>query len=312
MSLSKRLLLWLAVLSLSATSATFFVVLPHINHNDRAQLDALISGSAHRPFQYRILVPGLAALLGTIIPEPTGLIQSALDSILTQFGGASGPSIGILLIQVISMLITVIYTARLGQALGLGRHAITTAASLPFIVVIFFTIILRYAYIYDLPQMALFPVALYAILKERRAVYLALLAAATINKETALILIIVSAWWLLRLDPTFQKWLFVACQIAVYGLLRLALILAFKDNPGGLVEWHIWEHFQYDGLYYHNILIIISAVLILRHWQSKPLFLRGTLLIGLTVLLPLFLVWGYPTEIRVFMEIVPVWLLLMQ
>ncbi len=311
MSKYSRPLLWLLILSISATTAILFVVLPHINHNDRAQLDAMIAGSAHRPFQYRILVPRMAALLAPIIPQPTGSMQSALDAILASFGGASGPSIGILLIQIFSMVITVIYTARLGQALGLGRHSIITAAALPVIVLIFFTIILRYVYIYDLPQMALFTVALYAILKNRRAVYLVLLAAATLNKETALILIIISAWWLLRLDRSRRAWLFVAAQMAIYGLLRLALVLAYQDNPGGLVEWHIWEHLHYVGLYYHNVLIIISAALILRRWQSKPLFLRGALLIGLAVLLPLFLVWGYPTEIRAFMEIVPVWLLLM-
>jgi hypothetical protein len=97
----------------------------------------------------------------------------------------------------------------------------------------------------------------------------------------------------------------------IFGLIRAYLWIAFKDNPGPSVEFHL------D----HNILLILDplskttigllsvvlfcGMLVGYQWKYKPEFLRKGLLVTIVPLAGLALFFGYLDELRDFYEALP-------
>jgi hypothetical protein len=82
-----------------------------------------------------------------------------------------------------------------------------------------------------------------------------------------------------------------------------------------VVEYHLLHHFIALALEPLRVLSYLAGGLIVvllaaRDWHRKPFFLRQGALVLLPLLFVLYLLWGFPLEIRVFYEVYPLLLLL--
>ncbi len=110
--------------------------------------------------------------------------------------------------------------------------------------------------------------------------------------------------------------LLLSVQVIIYLAIRLLLLLWFQNNPGGLVEFHLQDHASAYLDSPLSALFFFSSAAAVALWAIKdlpmrPTFLRdGFVIIGAPLLL-LYFFLGKPFEVRVFLEVYPVLLLLL-
>jgi hypothetical protein len=115
--------------------------------------------------------------------------------------------------------------------------------------------------------------------------------------------------------PARQFYWMMGFQVVIYVAIKNLIASAFADQSGE--SFYIF--FQHNLRYYwtHPALVVlilaITAILLIfisKNWNHKPLFLRMALIILLPVQILLHLILGYEFEMRVYIEIFPIVLLL--
>ncbi len=168
-------------------------------------------------------------------------------------------------------------------------------------------------HIYDIPALFLFTLALALMQRERWKTFLWVFTLASLNKETSILLTVVfgAVYWKQR-DRKF--WSLSAAQIAIYSVVRAAVMFAFRSNPGVVMETHFFLHVSAIWRNPVGSLILFAFLgfvlyAISKGFKTSPLFLRRAIVI-LPILYILYLVGGAPFEIRVFYEAFPIIFLL--
>lgn len=318
----------LAVLAICLGVFAVYLTFSGIGSNPRAALPDLLDGAAHKPFQYRLLVPALLNLAAPLLParlELPGALAS-LTAIVNQLA-ASDPSRAAAALLTLALM----FAALLGSVYALGRLMLRLGYPLrlarwltllyPLTLVVFFLA----AYLYDFPNLFLFSCALLLLAPSPSGaphtarhwlLYLLIFGLATLNKETSIILLIPFALlYFPRLERTRFALLSLA-QLGVYALIKLALYVRFAPNPGGMVEVHWQDHLRlFQNLPVFMLLtaalvVILIVLPVAAGWRQKPRFLRQALWM-VVPLLPLYFLFGVPFEVRVFMEVYPVIFLLL-
>jgi hypothetical protein len=164
-------------------------------------------------------------------------------------------------------------------------------------------------HIYDLPTLFLFTLALYLLARNDFGKYLVAFAITTFSKETSLFLFLLFAIQFRKMERrTFLKFGFV--QLLVYVVIRLGLIVLYRDNPGSLLEFHLWDHLPAYLQYPLPTIVLFCAILGIvgigiLHLRDESPFLRNALLVIGVPTLVLYFVFGVPFEVRVFFEAYP-------
>ena len=187
-----------------------------------ASLDALIRGRAHLPYQYRILGPFVV-----------GSIKGALDLSTRQAE---------LLFYVLAYAFAFV-AFRAWLKLFLPARA-ADAAPLWLSATLFNNLMLRYPW--DVLSLAFLTCLLMLIYKRSWALFLVVLAVATLNRETTylaiLALVVVELFY--RKSPAGRTLALAAAAAVVWFAVKFALNAAFAGNPGGGVEWSLPENLQ--------------------------------------------------------------------
>jgi hypothetical protein len=97
----------------------------------------------------------------------------------------------------------------------------------------------------------------------------------------------------------------------VYVAIRAGVTYAFRDNPGGSVEMHLFDHNQlvllHPQLMSKRLPLLVAAALAgAWGWRHKPPFLRSAFLALVPALLIMGVTVGQVDEIRAYYEIYPV------
>lgn len=172
-----------------------------------------------------------------------------------------------------------------------------------------FPLLLWQRQIYDFPTLFLHTLALYFLARSDLAKYLLTFVLASLSKETSLFLLIFFAVQFWNIGRK-RFLLLMALQIAAYVVIRLTLMVVFWTNPGAPVEFHFWDHVN---AYLQNpigtFFLLASLAGLAALFTSRALgqcsFLRNALAtIGGPSLL-LYLFFGMPFEVRVFLEAYP-------
>jgi hypothetical protein len=283
--------------------------------NPAASIERLVEGTAHRPYARRALAPALVRGLAVLAPrdgeepnvvavEPakrrdrlrhaTAAYRAALVLLtLTLFGFAVA----------LRYLLGAFTDDRTAALAALGAIALVPAFYAPV------------GYLYDLPHLALFTLALALLAHRRFGLLLALLPLVALSKETAVLLPFLFA--LLeraRLDsPRYRRLLIV--QIGTCVGIEALLRAAVASRPGSPAEWHLFDHnlpLLLGQLPAEEVesagpallfLALLGAAIVRR--SAAPRFLRVALWMG-TPLLALGLFFGYVEEVRQYMELYPV------
>ncbi|HSO26726.1 MAG TPA: hypothetical protein VLS48_01560 [Anaerolineales bacterium] len=300
-----------------------FFLTAHIGHNERAALPEMVYGAAHKPFVYRMLLPSLARM-GTpgvsVRWVETIRAQPLFGDMLTALDADHYP-------QESFMVWLLMYGSLMGYWAAFRafiRNYVTGWASRlirfigPWVVLLVSApALLRLGYIYDLSQVFLFTLALLLMSRpEWLHFYLFTFAIANINKETSLLLIpVFGAYYWRRLPPKDFRELLVFQLLTGVGI-KLAVVWMYRGNPGSVMENNLLLHWYTLTTGRAHALTLAALALVVGvgvglHWRKKPVFLRTAFLVLAPLFTGLYFVGGWPGELRVFLEILPLTALLM-
>ena len=313
------------VIYLLAAAFVFSVFLrdPGINDYHRARFADMVYGKAHRPFVYRTLLPStVRALTAAVPPGAREALRGSLGE--TAFLGKVFSRFRWEKEHLTEYLVACVlmYGSLLGFGLAVrylfkglySRPPGWLADSLPALsVLLLLPFFSRASYLYDFPALALFTLGAALMLRRRWKAYLVVFLLASINKETSILLTLIYAVHLYGVERHLRGFhlKMVSAQIALFFAVKAALYMAFRDNPGSLVEFHLIDH-NIDLVDYSATAVVslaLVAMTVSYRWKEKPLFLRDSLWILPTLVL-LTSLFGFLDELRDYYEAYPIVLLL--
>jgi hypothetical protein len=317
--------LW--ILIMWATDVRPFIGL---NLFERARFLDLIYGRAHRPFVYRALVPWLVRGILAIIPRSLtyGLSELFVDA-LPIVGRAAdflswerqhlpeyAVTLGLIYLSIVGYLLALRWLVRQCYDMSTPGHPWLTDA-LPLLSLTVLPVFFKRGthFLYDLPALFLFTLALACLRAHRLGAYYAVYVIGLLNKETMLLAgVAMMLWFAAQKGPRWRGRVMrhAMAHAALFAVVRLVLMIVYRDNPGEPAELRLLDNLIfYSYPYWFTAITSVGAVVLLigHDWQKKPLFLR--LALWLTVpFFGLYLLAGSWGEIRVFYELFPIGYLL--
>lgn len=318
----KKLIHTVVLLALCFLVFAVYLNVTNIGSNPRASLLKMMAGTADLPFQSRVLIPFTINILAKVLPANLfspiefPLFATAINN-LSDHTDETLPAWLAIFLMFASLIGSVFVLQLLMRKLGFPSRAIYFWSVLyPLTLIVFFLA----AYVYDFPSLVLFSAALYTLAPPKPnehhplsqwLFYLALFTLATLNKETGLLLLLVYAlvyFGKLKMAE-FVQW--ATAQAVIYAGIRYWLLNLYSNNPGSAVEYYWPLYLEFPLLLLISLLALaVLCFFIARNWHRKPLFLRQALIMSAPLLL-LYFLFGYPFEIRVFLEAYPVVYLLL-
>lgn len=311
-----------ALLIVAAVSYWIFLRTPGVTKNpEKASYSALLYGTADRPYAYRCVLPAVTRGVASVIPAST--TQELTDLLDKRAGKWLRDRIGVerddFVLAVISFGVSYLCFVGFGLAArSIARSQYVQPAGFAeiasLIAVVLLPAMFRYnSYLYDPATLFLFTWALAMLAWGRWSLYLPLFLVAALNKETAVVLVLLFALYDIggRRMPTSRYLLLGAAQVALFLLAKLSVNHWFAANGGSFVEFHLGRNLS--KLQSMDVTTAVAwgalLILIVRRWTDKPLLLRE----GVWMLVPLaglagFLGWF--DELRGYYEVYVVILLL--
>ena len=291
----------------------------------------MIYGEAKRPYVYRTLVPSTVRALTIASERAFGLAGMDLSvHPISRFGrrllyATGAPKAVMRYSHEYGICALVIAACFIGFARTLRRMILHFYPEYPRFVshlapilalmaipLLFF----RYAnHIYDPMSLLIFTLCGYLIAKRRHLLYLAVFPLASLNKETAILLILVFLVREAGTMPRRKLALLSLWQLLSFALIKSWLTCAFRGNPGSFVDFHLLDHnamlLGAPGFYLKTLAVVIPTAIFVGHrWNDKPLFLRRSLVSCSVPLLALAIFLGFADELRGYYELYPFVLLL--
>ncbi len=291
-----------------------------MNGYERSKFVEMVEGRAWKPYVSRALLPALTNGLSRLLPDPsrtqlTRAIRGNHFALRTFQRLEWEPEQAHRYLAAVPLLFASFlgfahFAARLAmRTLGLhddlaARTRLGVAALLvlpPFFVCA--------SYPYDPPQLCLFAAALHFLASGRLAMLAGTFVLCCLNKETAVLLIPITAFALREERRGRRGTVLLAGMTIGFALVRLAAAAAFRSNPGSAVEFHLVDrtiHMLTRPWSFPELAAACAVGFLLFHrWNEKPLLLRAAFL---GTYPPLFLVacfFGDIDEWRAFYEAVP-------
>ncbi len=308
---------WIPALALSlAVTAWIVFVGEGIDAYYRSRLVDMVHGTAYRPYVYRVLVPGLAHV-GTILMPAS--LASALTSAFEAWRGrpADWPpahAADYLLVIAIMAASLIGFGAAMrsfSQTVFSARPIVHALIALTAIAGLPLTFGPFSRQIYDFTTLCLFTWCLVFMAQRRWIAFAIAFVLACLNKESSILLVLVYVISVARTRSGLSRAeavsLFVY-QLAIFALVRSAVVYAFRDNPGDTVEIHLVGHNQYVLLHplemsKRLLLLIAVAIAGAWGWSDKPPFLRRTFIVLAPALVVMGVTVGMVDEIRAYYEV---------
>ena len=261
-----------------------------------ATLAQLVAGEADSPFQYRVLMPFLIGIAAAANHIEAFLLVDVGFRLLTLFA----------LMLVLRRWL---------------RHFVNPVLAdvSPLLLGVMLPWSFDFYWPYDFSGILIWTACLVAMVERRYALYLALFAIGTFNRETTFFLMAIFAvtqWESLGKRETMKR---TGHQLLIWGLIFVGLRVMIRPNGGEVLEVHPMENIAYltSGawveLFEHwmRLLSTLGFVWLLAawHWRKKSAFLRRACWV-LPAQAVVFLVVARLVEIRVWYEWTPIMLAL--
>ncbi|MGE5466485.1 MAG: hypothetical protein ACM3Y9_03580 [Ignavibacteria bacterium] len=287
----------------------------------RFSIDRVLDGTAQRPFVYRQLVPMLANAADAVTPEPLKRKLSdrlSPEPLFTKAFEVADPALRYRYIVVCYLAFVGFFAAlfvlrRIVLDAGMGEAGAALAPAA-------FTLAFPYlqtvgGFYYDSVELLFFSIAFLLAWRGQAGWLIVLALPATLNKESFLFFIPALLPLLKCRLATGTALRTAIAAMAVSAAVNLAARLAFADAPGGAIEFHLFGSLaSYLGLSaYHEtevtygligprgvsiVTLLVVATVACRGWPDTPTAIRRHLLAAAAINLPLFLLFGYPGELR--------------
>ena len=339
---SKFILLQLAYL------VTAILIVALIYHpgliNERAGVINLTNFEGHKPFQYRIVVPLIVRGLDIVTPD---IIKEKVDSLLepkianlkvesevsdnkiellSRYIYRSAVYICLNILSIFSFMVVFRRFSRLISGLP-GIISDLLPLGLVAIIPVFY---LFPNYCYDFSHLFLLTLAMYYMYKREWLKYIIVYFFAILNKETVVLLTLLFLIYNWSELPRPQLLKLAGIQFMIFAVIKGALFIIFRHNPGGFVEFHlqfnlkhltklanyVWFGIPPKGFLMPfplnipqpiglNVICFAPvAFLVSYRWREKPLFLRQAM-ISLPILVFLTLFLGIIHELRDYYDVLP-------
>jgi hypothetical protein len=331
----ERLIAGLAAISLYLIAASTFTHLyfDEAAHHVGKQTQRMVDHELRRPFAYRLLTTEVVRAIHQSLPEK---LHHRL-----RYGNTSGEerplkaarrydwkghdqtvfAISYLLVWLLSVAVLLLWAGLLRQHGGFSPAARLLAP--PLALMFLPTIFSKAGYIYDIPELFLFSAGLLLVLRQRFMAYYLVFALACLNKETGLLM---GAYFapLLRARHYRRFATHTLLHVVIGVPLLLAIRALLQHMPGDEVEFHLRTNlafllspepwFKFDDIYalqlptpraYNiiNLILVLGPLVLFRRQLDAQL--RTMALAMLTILVPLYLLFGYKDEVRVFVPLLP-------
>jgi hypothetical protein len=288
-------------------------------------IEAMLNGTADRPFIYRSLLPWVANRVDAALPAgiknrilakavlPDGSLMTKIKSSV-----ARDPRylIRYHLIYFMAFLFLFASMFPMRAVCAAAEMDVVSSTLAPVILVLFLPFLLTVGgYFYDLSEM-FFLMSATALAMSRRYWALLLIAAlGALNKES-FVLFLPALYPLLRMRLSPRRAaIFNGGLLAIAGVIGFAVSRHFHANPGPNAEFHLGRNmlfylnprnlFQHEVNYglvtfrgYNIVFVLMIAVLLLRGWKPLPVRIRQHIAIAAAIDLPLFFIVCAPGELR--------------
>ncbi|HCS39920.1 MAG TPA: hypothetical protein DIW44_10100 [Anaerolineaceae bacterium] len=279
---------YLYILYVFVLTTLVFILYMYLSENDRfSPFVSTFDPAAQKPFVYRVL---------------PSLIINAF-SLLT----GAAPTFSAILFMYFSLLSFFFTYASLVKLI---LPKVSPFLSMLFPAVGLIPFLIKSRHVYDFPILFLFTLAYYFLERKEFGKYLIIFLLASLTKETAIFLVLFFA---LHFRDLGRKQFFkiIISQVLIFGIIRGILMFVFRENPGGDVQFHFSD--QVNSLYSHPaaavLLLACIASIFLVGMTTRGSFSRfikdAFLAVGIPIAI-LYLLFGVPFEIRVFLEVFPV------
>jgi hypothetical protein len=296
-------------------------------------LNAMVNGTAVRPFVSRALVP---IIIRWIDAHTSDFFQYQVMMACTSSGFATEFYVhGYTFEKAILLALTFLFyfgTALLLRSLarryyGLGESAAWLAglAGLACIPLLF----AAYSPVYDPPTIFFSAAMLMACTLGSSTLFGVCFLPACVNRETTILFLpVYLAFEFIRLRPLlstdrtrFAKraalpLFFSALLAGSWFVIRFQINQRYQHNRGGVLDFHLLDHnlrlFSVApfAAFWSLFIVLVIAIFCIADWRSKPQPLRWSILL---IFLPLTigsLLYGYVEELRVYFELYPMLFLL--
>ena len=268
-----------------------------------------------RPFIYRALLPWSANTLTAFTPEPVAKnISSNLHDIWQKAGFPANRSVELFYLYALNFACLVAWLFLFRHLMSLFDYSARFIDVTSFVSSCGLMFFLGRSFFYDHPAMMFFTALLILMQRQSWPAYLAILAIGTFNKETTVLIIPVFILTFYSEMPRDKFMKLLTAQIAVYGAVRVWLMWLYENNGGVVVENHFFYHFEEYQYYYWSATGYLLSAIALSGLVFYRLSQKATILQSVAKLawIPLILYFaaGMPFEVRVFLEIYRVMMLL--
>ena len=323
--MTRRIVLLCAyILVASASFCGFFAKYALRDDSPNDSIVLMLDGTADRPYVYRQLLPAIANLTETAIPQNARnrfLAHLALEypkhntlaATFVRAIVAANPQYALRYYVVYALtfasLLAAMFMLRLLCLAIMGNEVAATLAPLAL------AIVLPAGNFWDFPELLFMTTAIWLIVKGKLRWLIPLTLVATLNKESFLFFAI-SIYPIFRLRLSQRSaMLHVASCVAVSALVNLFTKLRYASNPGDVAQFHLMTNLRFLidprnyflSEYTYGILlpkgfniIILSALFVVTRagWRMLPRAARQHCLIACAINLPLYLLFGWGDEVR--------------
>jgi hypothetical protein len=280
---------------------------------------AMIHGTGPKPFVLRTLVPSTVRLVREAIPDSTARrwwlkILRRHPRLVAELPFLEWEEQFLLeyLIAVVVMAVCLVGYLVAMRALygalhpgaGWQRRLLPLAAlaCLPF----FFA--RGTHFLYDFATLMFMALGLLLIERRRFGPYYAVMVLALLNKETAVLLVLVFAVRLWHQLPTRVLLAHLAAQVTLAVAVRAVLLVVFRNNPGAPAQWALPKNLLLmadRGIDLPTLgLFAVLLLAVSTRWRHEPALLKAALVM-LPPLCLAYVLFGVYGEIRIFYEVVP-------
>jgi hypothetical protein len=315
---------WCGILCLAFLALVYFCRTSGVGGHGPAKIARILTGTADRPYAFRVLLPTVANILAPILDSHLALRIGIKSEIALGAGFFQSTLNGSTYPSQVVLILAMMYLSLAGFAVAmrhligrLGYSAVIQYVAPPLLLA-GTTIFMRFGYIYDFTTLFLFSLSLLMMSLQRWMAYLLVFALATLNKETSIFLVLIFVLYFFSRLSRRESFLLTILQLGLYGLLQGVIRIVYRNNPGTPVQWHLASQFEAlkqsathlsSGLVLTSACVVAIIAMVIYGWSMKPRLLRAAIWI-LPCFLVLYTAWGYPGEIRAMLEVYPILALL--
>jgi len=292
-----------------------------------AEFEAMVDGTAHRPYVYRQMLPELASFSDRIFPasiksrlyahQGTGF--AAYMQVMAESPTASNKIYFFRYLVIYTL--TFLFALLAVYAMSWVCRALEMCEPATIFAPVILILLIPYAdsgggNLYDFPELAFFALAVWVALRFDWWWIIPVAALGAWNKESFVLILLTLYPLIRRRHSRAASLLAVAVLCAVYLSVSVPIRMRFAHNPGSTVEFHWMDQLRFfrhprtfifsteetygvRSLYGYSLLPMTMVIwTVYRAWRHLPAAIRQHAKIAAIINIPLYYLFCLPGELR--------------